>query len=54
VHQRTLQEVCGYLFIKGLKLEKIFFLYGTGANGKSVLFEVINGLIGTENISHYR
>jgi putative DNA primase/helicase len=51
--QRTLQEVCGYLFIKGLKLEKIFFLYGTGANGKSVLFEVINGLIGTENISHY-
>lgn len=51
--QRTLQEVCGYLFIKGLKLEKIFFLYGTGANGKSVLFEVINGLIGEENISHY-
>ena len=51
--QRTLQEVCGYLFVKGLKLEKIFFLYGTGANGKSVLFEVLNGLIGTENISHY-
>jgi len=51
--QRTLQETCGYLFIKGLKLEKIFFLYGTGANGKSVLFEVINGLIGDENISHY-
>jgi putative DNA primase/helicase len=51
--QRTLQETCGYLFIKGLKLEKVFFLYGTGANGKSVLFEVINGLIGDENISHY-
>lgn len=51
--QRTLQDVCGYLFIKGLKLEKIFFLYGTGANGKSVLFEVINGLIGVENISHF-
>ncbi|OQK17246.1 hypothetical protein AU255_04970 [Methyloprofundus sedimenti] len=51
--QRTLQETCGYLFIKGLKLEKIFFLYGTGANGKSVLFEVINGLIGDENTSHY-
>jgi P4 family phage/plasmid primase-like protien len=51
--QRTLQEVCGYLFIKGLKLEKIFFLYGEGANGKSVLFEVINGLIGVENISHF-
>ncbi len=51
--QRTLQEVCGYLFTKGLKLEKIFFLYGTGANGKSVLFEVLNGLIGDQNISHY-
>ncbi len=51
--QLTLQETCGYLFVKGLKLEKIFFLYGTGANGKSVLFEVINGLIGDENISHY-
>ncbi len=51
--QRTLQETCGYLFIKGLKLEKIFFLFGQGANGKSVLFEVINGLIGELNISHY-
>lgn len=51
--QRTLQDVCGYLFLKGLKLEKIFFLYGTGANGKSVLFEVLNGLICEENISHY-
>jgi len=51
--QRTLQEIIGYLFIKGLKLEKIFFLFGTGANGKSVLFEVINGLIGDENISHF-
>lgn len=51
--QRTLQEVCGYLFVKGLKLEKIVFLYGTGANGKSVLFEVLSGLIGDENISHY-
>ena len=36
-----------------MKLEKVFFLYGTGANGKSVLFEVINGLIGDENTSHY-
>jgi len=51
--QITLQEVCGYLFIKGLKLEKIFFLYGAGANGKSVLFEVLNGMIGDENISQY-
>lgn len=51
--QRTLQDVCGYLFVKGVKLEKIFFLYGTGANGKSVLFEILNGLMGEENISYF-
>jgi len=51
--QKTLQQVAGYLFIKGLKLELTFFLYGTGANGKSVFFEVINGVVGSENISNY-
>jgi putative DNA primase/helicase len=28
-------------------------LYGTGANGKSVFFEIINALLGTQNISNY-
>lgn len=51
--QKTLQQVAGYLFIKGLKLEKVFFLFGTGANGKSVFFEVLSGIIGSENISNY-
>lgn len=51
--RRTLQEVAGYLFVKGLKMEKIFFLFGDGANGKSVFFEVLNGVIGLENISNY-
>jgi putative DNA primase/helicase len=51
--QRTLQEVAGYLFIKGLKMEKVFFLFGLGANGKSVFFEVLNGVLGEENISNY-
>lgn len=51
--RRTLQNVAGYLFVKGLKLEKIFFLFGAGANGKSVFFEVINGVIGDDNISNY-
>ncbi|MFI3122559.1 MAG: hypothetical protein QX194_01315, partial [Methylococcales bacterium] len=39
--QRTLQQMTGYLFIKGLKFLKMFFLYGTGSNGKSVFFEVL-------------
>ena len=51
--RRTLQQVAGYLFVKGLKMEKIFFLYGTGANGKSVFFEVLSGVIGADNISNY-
>jgi putative DNA primase/helicase len=51
--QKTLQQVAGYLFVKGLKLEKVFFLYGGGANGKSVFFEIINGIIGSENLSNY-
>ena len=51
--RRTLQEVTGYLFIKGLKMERVFFLFGTGANGKSVFFEVLNGVLGSDNISNY-
>lgn len=49
----TLQQVAGYLFVKGLKMERIFFLYGEGANGKSVFFEVLSGVIGEANISNY-
>ena len=53
--QRIFAEYCGYIFIKPsvLKLEKMLILYGTGANGKSVFFEIINALLGTQNISNY-
>lgn len=51
--QRTLQEVSGYLFIKDLKLELMFFLYGNGSNGKSVFFEILKGVIGDDNITNY-
>lgn len=51
--RRTLQQVAGYLFIKGLKMERVFFLFGEGANGKSVFFEILSGVIGTDNISNY-
>jgi len=53
--QRIFAEYCGYIFIKPsiLKLEKALILYGTGANGKSVFFEILNALLGTENISNY-
>lgn len=54
--QNVLSEYMGYLFIKngsGLKLEKALILYGTGANGKSVFFEIVNALLGNDNVSSY-
>jgi len=54
--QRVLAEYLGYVFIKHggrLKLEAALVLYGTGANGKSVFFEIVNALLGAENVSSY-
>ena len=54
--QRILAEYLGFVFIKhgsnALKEEKALILYGTGANGKSVFFEVVNALLGAENVSN--
>jgi len=49
----VLAEYIGYIFTHNLKLEKMLLLYGSGANGKSVFFEVMNALLGKENISNY-
>ncbi|MBI9039729.1 MAG: DNA primase [Bacteroidales bacterium] len=53
--QRVVGEYLGYIFIKHgnriLKEEKALVLYGSGANGKSVLYEVVNALLGAENCS---
>ncbi len=55
--QRVLAEYLGFVFIKhgsnALKEEKALILYGTGANGKSVFFEIVNSLLGSENVSSY-
>lgn len=53
--QDILAEYIGYLFIPNnkLKLEKAILLYGTGANGKSVFFDIINALLGRQNVSTY-
>ncbi len=53
--QNLLAEYLGYIFISPakLKLEKTLLLYGSGANGKSVFFEVVTALLGKENVSHY-
>ncbi|CAA7392074.1 DNA primase family protein [Chryseobacterium fistulae] len=55
--QRVLAEYLGFVFIKhgsnALKEEKALILYGTGANGKSVFFEIVNALLGEKNVSSY-
>jgi putative DNA primase/helicase len=51
--QDILGEYFGYIFTKHLKMEQALLLYGSGANGKSVLFDVINALLGRENISNF-
>jgi len=51
--QMIVAEYIGYVFVVGLKLEKVLLLYGTGANGKSVFFDIINALLGHENVSGY-
>lgn len=53
--QDILAEYLGYIFVKNsvLKLEKVLLLFGTGANGKSVLFDVIMALLGRENVTNH-
>lgn len=51
--QNILAEYIGYIFTKHLKLEKCLLLYGSGANGKSVFFDIVNALLGKENVSNF-
>lgn len=53
--QLVLAEYLGYVFVhpSKLKLEKVLLLHGSGANGKSVFFEVVLALLGSDNVSNY-
>jgi putative DNA primase/helicase len=53
--QYILAEYLGSIFIKNdvLKLEKCLLLYGSGANGKSVFYEIVMALLGSENTTNY-
>lgn len=50
--QDVLAEYIGWLFIPDLRLEKILFLYGSGCNGKSIFVEIVEALVGKDNVSH--
>jgi putative DNA primase/helicase len=51
--QFIVAEFFAYAFTKHLKLEKAAFFLGGGANGKSVLFEIIKALFGKQNFSSF-
>lgn len=41
-----LQRVCGYAITGSVTEEKLFFMYGTGANGKSVFANIVAAVFG--------
>lgn len=53
--QNILSEFLGYVFIRTsyLKLEKALLLYGSGRNGKSVVHDIVNALLGAINVTSY-
>jgi putative DNA primase/helicase len=44
--QRFMARMCGYALTGTTREHALFFLYGTGANGKSVFVNTISGLMG--------
>jgi len=49
--QMILAEYIGYVLTRNLKLEKCLVLVGEGANGKSVVFDIVTALLGKANVS---
>lgn len=46
------QELMGYLLISNTQAQKAFILYGPGRTGKSTLLQIIEMIIGNNNISN--
>jgi len=49
--QKLILEFMGYSLVKTTKREKMLILVGKGANGKSTVFNIIQGLCGNENVA---
>ena len=48
-----LEEYAGYIFVNKLNFERVLFLYGQGANGKSVWLAILEALLGALNVTKY-
>lgn len=53
--QDVLMEMIGYCFIPTsyLKLERSMMLYGEGANGKGVIYELVKEILGKEHVTGF-
>jgi putative DNA primase/helicase len=51
--QKLVFQYIGYVFLRHITFGKILFLYGSGANGKSVFLDIIRGLIGVEQCCEF-
>lgn len=51
--KKVLAEYLGYIFVRNAKLEKCLVLFGQGANGKSVIYDIVYALLGNDNISTF-
>lgn len=47
-----LYELVAYSMIRAYPYQKLFFLYGCGANGKSVYANILEGMLGGHIVSH--
>lgn len=50
--QMFIQEMFGYCLTTDVRYQVAFFLIGSGANGKSVLLDVLRAVVGSENVSN--
>ena len=46
-----LQQFFGYCLLRDCRYQKALFLYGTGANGKSTVLDVLQAVVGRDNTS---
>jgi putative DNA primase/helicase len=51
--QKVLLEFIGYFFTKGLNMERMGIMYGSGANGKSTIENIIVRMIGEKNVCSF-
>ncbi len=50
--QKILQEWFGYCLSGDMRYHKFIILFGEGANGKSVVLNILESMLGAENVSH--